>query len=94
MRVAPLKPSQPDHANEAAGRLFDLRRCKSFLTQAIFDVLLHVQPREQRIVLKYHAAIRSRPRNRSAIKKHCPAIGLFKARDDVKERRLAATART
>src|SRR5262249_15246135 len=65
----------------------------ALLTQAVFHILLDVEPRKQRIVLEHDAAVRPRALDGNAVEQDLAAIGPFETGKNVQQGRLAAAAR-
>ena len=85
--MAALEAHEPD---EPVGDLLDLLARQLPLAGAETDVLSHRHPREQRIVLEYHAAVAAGAGHRLAL--HCDLAGgrLLETGDDAQQGRLAA----
>ena len=92
LRVSLLKAGKPDRGDLAAHALLPLRSSHPALAQAELDVLLHREPGKQRVFLKDNPPVRAGSAHGLAIKPHLAAACSLKARDNVEERRLAATA--
>ena len=65
----------------------------TLLAQAVFHVLLDVEPGKQRIVLEHDAAVRPRALDGNAVEQDLTAIGPFKTGQNIQQGRLAAAAR-
>src|SRR5688572_31534570 len=82
-----LKPFQSHAGNEAVGDLFPRSGPKKY-------VLTHREPREKRVGLEHHPAVRAGPLDGLTIEERPARARHLEARDDPQERRLAAARRT
>jgi hypothetical protein len=77
-----LEARQADAMDEPIGDLAAIRRGYPAFAQAKRDILAHGQPREKRIGLEHHAAIRARSRDRASIQNDAAAGRSVKPGDD------------
>src|SRR5882724_8397796 len=79
--------------DESIGDLAAIRLRYPALAQAERDVFAHGQPREQRVRLKHHAAIRAGSRDLLPVQNDAAACRPVKACDDPEQRRFSAARR-
>src|SRR5262249_56725061 len=92
VRKAALEPAEAHHGEETLRNSTALGLVHALLAQAVFHVLLDVQPGKQRIVLEHDAAVRPRALDGNAVEHDLAAVWLFKTGQNVQQRRLTAAA--
>src|SRR6202022_174250 len=91
-RVGIFKAVQAHHVDVTGNRAFSLGRPKPAQTEP--DILDHVQPRENAVLLENKNAPRVRTRHGLSIHQHFTRGRIKESSDDVEERRFPAAART
>ena len=92
-RIARCGLLQADELQILRGGRLDLAARELALPRPERDVVAHVHPGKQRVILKHHAAIAARPRNRAAAHRDGAVGRLLEAGDDAQQRRLPAARR-
>ena len=83
------------HARHVLGRhAILLGRGHALLAQTEADVVLHVEPREERVRLEHHAAIGAGPADRLSVEQHATRCRGVESRDDAQQGRLPAARRS
>ena len=88
-----FKAAQAHFGNEKVAALFLLRRAHAALAQAETDVLLHRQPRKERVALEHHAPVRAGAAHGRAFQQRLAFGGKVQPRNDAQQGGFAAAGR-
>jgi hypothetical protein len=93
VRIHVGEAREPDQIEPLQRLALGLAAAAAVHPQAEHHVLLHGEPRKQRVALKHHPAIGARPLHRLAVEQHLTARLRVEPGQDADQRRLAAARR-